>query len=125
MTKQITFTPTEAEIIAHRLGQLSEEDDLAELFEEEDINVALASAFAQKLSMQFHAKNYVVNIEEPWDLLILAEALEGSTYFGDDEHAILDGLQTRQKSTAHKRSAQTAADKISKLLGREVNPALG
>jgi hypothetical protein len=125
MTKQITFTPTEAEIIAHRLGQLSEEDELVELFEEEDINLAQASEFASTLSKQFQAKNYVVIIREPSDLLILAEALEGSTYFGDDEYAIRDGLQTRQKSAAHKRSAQTAADKISKLLGREVNPALG
>ncbi|WP_338924086.1 hypothetical protein V0M98_38370 (plasmid) [Pseudomonas silesiensis] len=124
MTKQITFTPTEAEIIAHRLGQLSEEDELVELFEEEDINLAQASAFADALSKQFATKNYVVNISEPRDLLILAEALEGSTYFGDGKHAIFDGLQTQQKSTAHKRAAQTAADKISKMLGRNVIPAL-
>jgi hypothetical protein len=66
----------------------------------------------------------VVNLESPWSLLILAESLEGSTYFGDDHSTILDGLQSRQKSAANKKAAENAADKIAKLLGRAVIPAL-
>lgn len=125
MPTQITFTPTEADIIAHRLGQLSNEEELEELFEdEEDFDLVQASEFAGALALQFEAKNYVVNVESRCSLLILAESLEGSTYFGDDHYAVLDGLQSRQKSAAGKKAAENAADKIAKLLGRNVIPAL-
>lgn len=126
MISSIAFTEIEVGIILHRLSLMTSVEELEEIFCDSDIEFDLQTAadFAVRLEAQFGAKNFTVEVEGDYVGEILAECLEGSTYFGDADSAVKDGLQTRQKNSADKRAANTAAKKIAKLVGREVNPAL-
>ena len=55
---------------------------------------------------------------------MLAETLEGSTFFGDTDLAVENGELTRQKVSSFKRAANSAASKIESLLGRPVSRAV-
>jgi hypothetical protein len=120
----ISFTKNEAEIMIERLIQL-DEDMLEELYEDSDtkMDIAAGAAYALAVTEQFQSNNFVVSLDIPEAAEILAESLEGSTYFGAEQMALESGEHSRQKSSAMKRAAQSAADKIEPHLGRPITVA--
>lgn len=117
----LTFTKNEAEVMLHRLEFL----DVVvceELFAQ-DIDPEKAADFASSLVDLIAQHIYTFPASTKLQLEVLAETLEGSTFFGDTDLAVDNGELTKQKVSAFRRAANSAASKIEPLLGRPVSRA--
>ena len=125
MPTSLTLSENEAVVMLHRLQNLTDEGHCEEVFEDEPgIDCAQAAEFAQQVVDLINQKIYVLPIDHRVALEVLADSLEGSTFFGDADDAVEDGEISRQKLSAYKRAANSAAAKIEKLIGRPVNAVL-
>lgn len=109
----LTFTPSEAEILLHRLEV---PDCLADALEEEfprDKVEALASMMAE----QAKAGNLVIHVAtEPEALAILADCCNGSTFFnGGAEDAISEGALSKGKYLSQLKAARSLEEKFAKI----------
>lgn len=118
----LTFTENEAEVMLHRLEFL-DEVVCGEVFPE-DIDPEQAADFASSLVDLIAQHIYTFPASSKLELEVLAETLEGSTFFGDTDLAVENGELTRQKVSSFKRAANSAASKIESLLGRPVSRAV-
>ncbi|MDT8925241.1 hypothetical protein RBE51_20825 [Pseudomonas taiwanensis] len=123
MPAEMAFTANEAQVMLHRLELLEHEAHCEEVFDEA-VNAAWAADYASQLVKLIKADTYAFPLPSTDALEVLAESLEGATFFGDADLAIEQGEVTKQKMVAYKRAAASAAAKIEKLIGRSVIPAL-
>lgn len=121
----IHFTAIESEVLLHRLSLLDDEEELAELFvEDEDFDPARAAEFAKRVLLQPEGQPVSLHLEAPEAIKLLAECLEGSTFFGDIRDAVRNNELSQQKAAAYRNAASTAAHKIEVILGRELRFSL-
>jgi hypothetical protein len=120
---ELVFTETQADILLHRLENFTDAGFCSEVFEE-DIDPDLAAEYATEVVNLIRQKIYALPITSEVSLEVLADALEGSTYFGNADAAVEDEEISRQKVSAQRKSAWQAAEKIGKLLGRHIVPSL-
>lgn len=119
----IKFTATEALVFESRLSMLNEEETWEDLFEDRDdveIDFEQAADYAERMRVQINAGDFVLPLDVPCALEVLAEALEGSTLMDLAKEGIDNGQITTQKRSAFIRARETAAKKIESLLGREL-----
>lgn len=119
----ITFTENEAIVLESRLSMLNEEETWEDLFEDRDdveIDFEQAADYAERMRVQINAGNFVLPLDVPCALEVLAEALEGSTLIDLAKEGIDNGKITQQKRSAFVRARDTAAKKIESLLGRQI-----
>ncbi|WP_408601537.1 hypothetical protein [Pseudomonas sp. PLMAX] len=119
----ITFTANEAIVLESRLSMLNEEETWEDLFEDVDdvqIDFQQAADYAERMRVQINAGDFVLPLDVPCALEVLAEALEGSTLTDLAKEGIDNGKITPQKRSAIVRARDTAAKKIETLLGREL-----
>ena len=119
---ELVFTANEAQVMLHRLELLEHEEHCEEVFD--SVDAEWAADYAGQLVKLIQAEAYVFPLPCADALEVLAESLEGSTFFGDVDDAIEQGQVTKQKMAAYKRAAGSAAAKIEKLIGRRVVAAL-
>ena len=119
---ELSFTANEAQVMLHRLELLEHEGHCEEVFD--SVDAEWAADYAGQLVKLIQAEAYVFPLPCTDALEVLAESLEGSTFFGDADDAIEQGQVTKQKMAAYKRAAGSAAAKIEKLIGRRVVTAL-
>lgn len=126
MIQTIIFTPIEAEVLKHRLIFLQDEgeDILEELFEGQDLDPAQGAEFIQRVLSAWDASDYSVILDVPEAGEILAECLEGSTFFGSIDLAIQHKEITRQKAASYRKAALSACGKIEEVIGRSVEVQL-
>lgn len=117
----ITFTSIEADVLRHRLSHLSEMDDedLAELFPEHAAPGTLA-IMAERAACQLKDGWLAVTIAHPDTVLVLVDAIEGSTHHEVANEAESMGMISAQKSVAYRKALATAAAKITFATGTEV-----
>lgn len=116
---KIKFTPTEREIILHRLGV---PDAIADALEEDfNSNQFPITDTIQRLYAQFK-NGEVWDTEEATDLekAIIKDCCDGSTYFAGSEDAVNRGEWSRGKLHAHQTAAYSIELKL-KAAGIEVN----
>ena len=119
----ITFSENEAIVLESRLSMLNEEETWEDLFEDVDdvqIDFQQAADYAERMRVQINAGDFVLPLDVPCALEVLAEALEGSTLMDLAKEGIENGKITTQKRTAYVRARETAAKKIETLLGRQL-----
>ncbi|AYG47911.1 hypothetical protein DV532_26885 (plasmid) [Pseudomonas sp. Leaf58] len=119
---EVVFTANEAQVMLHRLELLEHEEHCEEVFD--SVDAEWAAEYAGQLVKLIEAEVYVFPLPCTDALEVLAESLEGSTFFGDVDDANKQGQVTKQKMAAYKRAAGSAAAKIEKLIGRRVVAAL-
>lgn len=117
----ITFTSIEADVLRHRLCHLSEMDDedLAELFPDHAAPGTLA-IMAERAACQLKDGWLTVTIAHPDTVLVLVDAIEGSTHHEVAYEAEQSGRISRQKRAAYLTALATAAAKITFATGVEV-----
>ena len=119
----IKFTATEGLVLESRLSMLNEEETWEDLFEDRDdveIDFEQAADYAERMRVQINAGDFVLPLDVPCALEVLAEALEGSTLMDLAKEGIDNGKITTQKRTVYVRARETAAKKIETLLGRQL-----
>lgn len=122
----LTFSPTEAEVIIHRLSIIDSAEEIEEIFcDHEDFDPARGAEFAQRVLSSLSASEYTVTLDVPEGIDILAECLEGSTFFGDIDLGIQQRELTRQKASAYRKAAYSAGEKIEAIAGRKINVITG
>lgn len=84
---EMRFTTNEAQVMLHRLENLQDHGYCKEVFDE-SVNSEWASDYAGQLVDLINAKAYVFPLPNADALEVLAESLEGATFFGDADRAI-------------------------------------
>lgn len=118
---RLTFTATEADILRHRLTFLAalDAEDLADLFPEHEAPAGLAE-MADLAAAQLYDGPLAVTYCHPDTLLVLAEAVEGSTFLEMAKEGAQAGALSRQKLAAFRLALASAAEKIEGPLGRRL-----
>lgn len=111
--QELNLTQFQVEVLYHRLQLLTDAGMIEELYDDRSIEtrkrlVASATKFDLALKPE---KAVTVTLHSLTDAEILAESLEGSTYFGDDK-----------PTPSQKHSIDSLAETLSPLVKRLVIP---
>ncbi len=112
--QELHLTQFQVEVLYHRIQLLTDDGAIEELYDDrskETRKRLVASATKFDLALKGE-KAVTVTLQSVTDAEILAEALEGGTYFGDEK-----------PSPQQKRTIEALADTLTPLVHRNVIPA--
>lgn len=113
------LTPTQIAILDHRLSTGNIPDVLAET-EELGISLAEAEAAAASVARMIEAREIPMEKLSRAEQEVLADCIEGSTYFCDELDAIALGQTTRGKQYRHHAAADHLEKAFSIAFGRRI-----
>ena len=128
--KAMKLTPTENEILLHRLAVPDAlADTLTDCAEGEspalpDVSREYVEQVAAELHEAMQARAFIPSVLTPTERAILADCVEGSTFFGNIEDAVALGEVSKSKAARQVAAMESLAEKIGRLIGRQVKPAL-
>lgn len=118
---QLRFTPTEREILLHRLGV---SDAIADALSEDypDNDEVMYVAEQLRLVLSGYYGNRIIDTDEAsrLELKILVDCCNGSTFFADADDAVDAGQINRGKLLAQQRAAGTLEARMTRA-GYPVN----
>ena len=111
----IKLTPSQREIVEHRLGNSDTiSDALSEMFPDTDLVEITAAAMSEEL------KSGSLNLDSDLKLEVFIDCLDGSTFFANSEDAVVSKEISRGQLLAWQKAAKEL-EQISVDLGNEVS----
>jgi len=111
----IKLTPSQREIVEHRLGNPDTiSDALSEMFPDTDLVEITAAAMSEEL------KSGSLNLDSDLKLEVFIDCLDGSTFFANSEDAVVSKEISRGQLLAWQKAAKEL-EQISVDLGNEVS----
>lgn len=122
MIHAFRISPLLKDVLIHRMESLLD-GCLEDVFDESDVDIEKSENRLREWLNALTANGPEISAESIEDLELLAECLEGSTFFGVAKDELEAGKISRQKFTAYKRDVLAFSEVLEKKIGRPIDAA--